>query len=95
MRFNEIGPHSKWFCKTKPILGKKELLGRNWLLQEDVKASTADLEAQFEALEKRLDKEFGKRESEISVQETTKEVLYERLDFHEKRITDLELPITR
>lgn len=95
IKFNEVGPHSMWFCRKKPLLNKKDILGRNWLQQKDVEESTADLEAQFAAMDKQLDKKFGSRASEVSVLATVKEVLNERLDLHGRKITALELPITR
>ena len=59
-----------WFCEKRELFGKKELLGRNWHIQEVVKSHTADLEAQFAAMEKRLDKKFAKRESDVSILDT-------------------------
>ena len=45
LKFNQIGPHNMWFCEKREIVGKKSLLGRNYHLQEQVKANSVDLEA--------------------------------------------------
>ena len=97
IKFHQLGPHSMWFCTKKlgPHTGKKHLLGRNWHLQEEVKASTADLEAQFAALQKRLNRKFAAKASDISVLDTLKEVQTERVDVQAKRIYALEMPMRR
>ena len=46
-------------------------------------------------MEKRLDKKFSKRESDVSMLNTQKEVLDERFDNHETRLYTLEMPFRR
>ena len=95
LKLTEIQMHALWFCDAKPVESKRQLLGRIYFLQHKLKQQRHEFHEKLEGAEKGLLRQIKKMQTEISMLETENDILRERCEDYERRLSVLEGPRAR